>query len=262
MQAYLNRLNSMTFNILLWQSFLSLSLSIQVLEKTQIFDEYGMTGISSFWGGAKRNSCWFHTYFKLSACLLNENIRGNCTIVSNRYYVNTTEELFIEIKTETRNLTATTKSCENKFVVFATFESNKLDKTRTDNIANIPHNKTLHKVEYFFITTDTISFSKYQEYDYVMVGFNALSYCGTVHSFSMYYYICPESTIELVEFERQVAPIKSVSPKVLPGKCTNFALERRLPLTMKCYFNGSFEIFGNCECRPGFTNVSMKCQGW
>ena len=259
MQTYLNGLNAMIFKTLLWNRFLSLYLSMQVAQKSQIFDEYGMTGISSFGISAMKYYCWTHLQNEIAICNLGENIRGNCTIVSNRYYVNATVELFIEIKTETRK--TRNRTCEDTFALFTTFESNKLNKTRTDEIAKVPNNKCLHELGTFIETTDTFSFVKYREYDYFMVGFDGTSYCGKVTSFSMYYHICPES-IELVEFVRQAAPIKSLSPKILVGKCTTSAVERSSPLTMKCYFNGSFEVFGSCECRPGFTNVNMKCQGW
>lgn len=252
MQAYFDRLNAMMFNTLLWNSFLSLYLSMQVAQKTQIFDEYGMTGISSLWTSTN-NYCWNVGGSRIMTCSLDQNIGKDCIIVSNRYYVNTTEELFVEIKTLTRNRTT--------FVVFATFGSNKLNKTKIDNIAKIPHNITFHEIGFFFKATDTFSFVKYQGYDYLTVGFDGISYCGEVASFSMYYYICPES-IKLVEFVREPAPMKSSSPKMLVGKCTNFAMETSSPLTMRCYFNGSFEVLGSCECRPGFTNVKMKCQGW
>ena len=74
----------------------------------------------------------------------------------------------------------------------------------------------------------------------------------------MYHYICPETTIELADFVRQAAPIKFSSPKSLSGKYTNFHVERSSPLTMTYHFNGSFEVFGSCECHPGFANVCMK----
>ena len=256
----------MVLDFLLWTSFSSLYLSLQVREKLQLLDEYGKSGISSTWRSSSIGECtdgWSLGNYLISRCFSSQCMLKGCVILSSRYFVNTTKELFIEIETETRNRSASKEPCENTFLVFANLDSNHLNKTGIRVfIGKIPQNKTLQPVGMFFETIDTISFSKDQGYDYVMVGFDGSSYCGTVRSFSIYHYICPGNTIELVDFVRQAAPIKSLSPKTLVGKCTNFAVERSSPLTMKCYFNGSFEVFGSCECHPGYTNVSRKCQGW
>ena len=260
----MNELNAMVFNTLLWNSLLSLYLSLQVTQKIQIFDEFGMTGISS--SSTSSADCprqgWFVENSRIVVCLNGFNKPKNCTIVSSRYYVNATNELFMEIKTEARKCTPLRKNCEIAFILFATFESSKPNESKIDKIiAKVPYKKTLHLAQIFFRTTYTINFSRDQKYDYVKVGFIASSYCGNV-GYSMYYYTCPESSTELVEFEKQAAPNMLSSPKIVVGKCTNFAVVRSSPLTMKCYFNGSFEVYGICECRPGFTNVNRKCQGW
>lgn len=252
----------MIFCILAWTSFLSSCLSLQDGQKVFIYDVHGITGIHSGWKTSETHPCPYEGWNIISSLINTCTFtKKSCTVVSPQYIVNQANELFIDITTETRHFTTCPKSCDSTFVLFVAYQL--YQSRRVEVIGNIPQFIPSHTNSSFFKRREIINFSKDQEYDYIMVGLNASRYCGSVSSFSMYYYNCPASTNELIEFVQEAAPNISSSPMEVLGKCIKNAVQKgSSPLVMKCFFNGSFEIWGNCECRPGFTNVTRKCKGW
>ena len=252
----------MIFCILAWTIFLSSCLSLQDGQKVLIYDVHGRTGIHQGWTTSVSHPCqfegWYITKFRITRCTLTKT---SCTAFSPQYIVNQVNELFIDITTDTRHVAICSKACNSTFALFVSYQLNQ--SRRNEVIGNIPQFIPSHVNSSFFKSREIINFSKDQEYDHIMVGLNASRYCGTVYSFSMYYYNCPASTNELIEFVQEAAPNISSSPTEALGKCIKNSVQKGSSLlVMKCFFNGSFEIWGSCECRPGFTNVTGKCKGW
>ena len=236
--------------------------SLQDGQKILIRDADGMTGFHPGWNLLRTclSTGWVVGRSSISTCSFTNE---NCTVISPQYVANQANELFINFTTETRLCTGLEgKACGNTFVLFVAYEFYSRRRIEV-NIGNIPQFIPSHLNKKLVKRREIINFSKDQAYDYVMIGFNTSNYCGIVSSFSIYYYNCPESTNELVEFAQQAAPNIPSSPAEVLGKCTKNAVQRGfLPLVMKCFFNGSFEIRGSCECRPGFASINRKCKGW
>ena len=117
----------------------------------------------------------------------------------------------------------------------------------------------------FYDANDDVSFSVDQNYKSLKFGLQAPYYCGTIMNVSVYYYLCPSQTIELVDLPKVIAPSKISSPYISVGTCTKNAVKKNnsLPLARKCYYNGTIEMIGSCECEAGFTNFYEKkrCKG-
>ena len=254
------RLKAMIFCVFTWTSLFTSCLSLQDGQKILVRDAHGMTGFGPEWIELPERclaSGWNVISSSISTCSL---VNETCTIVSTQYNVNEANELFIDVTTETRLLIQ--KTCDNTVVLFVAYEFFK--RRRVQVIGNIPQFIPSHLNNTFLKRREIINFSKDHAYDYIVVGLNKTCYCGRVSSFSIYYYNCPamSATNELIEFVQQAAPDISSSPRDVLGKCVKHAVQTSyLQLAMKCFFNGSFEIRGRCECRPGFANVNRKCEG-
>ena len=212
-------------------------------------------------------SSWVILKGKASTCNLGSSLSENCTLVSPDYDVTKANELFITVATETRNCTSVSKDkiCKETFSLLAFYrDSKKQNKAFKKFLGPIPASPLTASVlpqSNFSKTKSVISFSRDQRYSHIKLGFQESSYCGTVGPVSMFYYKCPTKTSELVDFENASAPSKSASPKIMTGKCTNDAVPENDLLNMKCYYNGTFVVFGSCKCKAGFEKAHSKCQG-
>ena len=115
----------------------------------------------------------------------------------------------------------------------------------------------------FYYTNDDVSFSVDQNYKSMKLGFQAPFYCGIITSIPVYYYLCPAKTNALIDVPEVTAPSKILSPPISVGTCTKNAVKRSEShhLFMKCYYNGTFEVFGGCECEAGYTKNRNICKG-
>ena len=223
--------------------------------KLNISDTSGHFGITNGWVKDKKQYCksdgWLLSPGKAATC---DSTPENCTVVSPSYNITEVNELFINVTTETRNCNTISKPCQQSFVILALYADIKI---YLGMVPSPPYTSSSN----FSKTSTIINFSKDQKYKEVRLGLQETLYCGTVKSFSVFYYKCPTRTSELVDFEEEVAPNKSASPKELTGKCTSNAIQKSPSLLMKCYFDGTVQVFGSCECKAGFTNHSSECKG-
>ena len=170
-------------------------------------------------------------------------------------------ELFVSVSSQSRIINSTDKVTRGTFPLLALYEgSKKTDEAFTKSIGFFPDLTSDTLKDQFFKTNNVISFSRNQRYSQVRLGLQESVYCGSVTQIYLFYFKCPAAAANLVEFTAKAAPTKS-KPKELVGNCTENAIKNSSPLTMKCYFNGTFEVFGSCECNAGFTNLENKCQG-
>ena len=210
--------------------------------------------------GKCKSSSWIVLTDRAAICLTNRSIKKDCTVVSRWYDVSKVNELFVNVSTETRKISKTDKIVGRKFVLLAIYGSRQNPDELYTFISFLP-NSVFNTLGDFFETIDIISFSRNQSYSQVRLGLQDSSYCGTVRSISLFYYKCPANTTDLVDFTEEVAPNKTTREKKLIGVCTTNAVKKSAPLSMTCYSNGTFEVFGSCECRAGFTNRKNKCEG-
>ena len=209
-------------------------------------------GINKFWY-FKCLETWSFSEggFEIVTCFPKEEV--NCAALSLPYNVGEAKELYVNIQTETRNCdTMDGYSCTGKFSLIVHYQ-------------NIPKKNPGLNREKFYYTNDTASFSVDQNYKILKLGFQGPFYCGMIKSVSLYYYLCPAETIGLAVFPEVAAPSKISSPHTSVGTCAKNAVKKgsSCHLTRKCYYNGTFEVFGSCECEAGFTNFYEKkrCKG-
>lgn len=213
----------MIFSTLLWTNLFWSCLSLKDGKKIHIFDVNGMTGIRRWWRLRNYENCrlggWSIADSSLTSCDIGNYNFENCIIVSVKHKVSQTNELFIDIRTTTKQCSIILpKPCKENFLVFSVYESN--NTANFEFIGRIPQKRLFNSTNNFISTKDIISFSRDQEHHYVSVGFNESFYCERVNYFSMYYYNCPDGTNELIEFPRKAAPNKFSSPKEFFGKCS------------------------------------------
>ena len=204
-----------------------------------------------FWGGG----------FRIATCFPKREV--NCAALSLPYNIGEAKELYVNIQTETRNCSSMNGySCTGKFSLTVHYHINESNLKRVILPDNISKKNSIGK---FYYTNDTVSFSVDQSYKILKLGFQAPFYCGEIVSVSLYYYLCPAKTIRLVVFPEVAAPSKISSPYTSVGTCAKNAVKKgsSRPLARKCYYNGTFEVFGGCECEAGFTNFYEKngCKG-
>ena len=223
--------------------------------KISIPDTNGEFGITNGWIPVTDMFCktngWVVEKESASVC---DSGSENCTVISPRYNITKVNQLFINVTTDTRNCSFISRPCQQSFVLLAFYADIKI---YLGMVPSPPYKSSSN----FFKTSTLINFPKDQKYKEVQLGLQETLYCGTVKSFSVFYYKCPTGTSELVDFEEEVAPNKSASPKELTGKCTSNAIQKSALLLMMCYFDGTVQVFGSCECKAGFTNHSNECKG-
>ena len=241
------------------------SCSLEYGLKKPVKDTSGFTGISANW----QPNClgmWNLENKVLSTCYPKNHQIKNCIQKSEPYNINGINELYVNIQTETRNCSALKNysDCTGKFNVSIYYEKCQTKFVLPDEIPKkiVP---SVKPKKTFFETDDNVGFSVDRNYQSLKLGFQAPSYCGTIKSISVYFYICPADTKALVKFPEVPAPNKISSPLQSFGTCIDNAIKTSssLVLSRKCHYNGSLEVVGSCECEPGYTNFynSKKCQG-
>ena len=189
-----------------------------------------------------------------------------CSIIRS-YNINKVKELYGSIQAETRECVKTDgNNCTGKFNLLVYYEINeKIFKSfiLPNEIPNTILNFKNTKSGRFFETDDTVSFSVEQNYQKLKLEFQAPFYCGSVENMSVYYYLCPTETNALVDFSEVHVPSKISSPYTSLGTCTRDAVKKRSSrqLSMKCYYNGTADVFGGCECEAGYTRNKTTCEG-
>lgn len=225
----------------------------------------------SDYSGSWYNPCpnlWSLTDGKYATCFPRSSETKYCVLFSTSCDINEVNELYVNIKTETRNCSSVEDlwKCTGKFNVsvhYETAENNFISSVLPDEIPKqIEH---IYRNGIFYETDDDISFSRIQKYNRFKLGFHAPFYCGVIKSVSVYYYSCPAKTNVLVDFLEVPAPSKTSSPNTSVGTCTKNAVTKygNHSLFMKCYYNGTFEVLGSCQCEAGYTNFYEKkrCKG-
>ena len=148
---------------------------------------------------------------------------------------------------------------------FSRFELRVLyDNMDEHEIGKLP--KTILNSPGFQQSNDVINFSIDKRYKNLTLGVWGQNFCGNFKLIRFYYYQCPSSTRALVNFKATLTPSKNSSSILLKGNCANNAVQNNKTLSMKCYYNGSYEVFGSCSCEAGFSNLdngrrSNNCKG-
>ena len=242
------------------------SCSLEYGVKQYLIDSEGYSGISTFWN--YNNECqgiWSYNSGKISTCFpKSTKEKANCILLSLSYKINGVSELYVNIQTETRdcaNLT-THMNCTGKFSLSVNYPISGNDFKRVIFPDDIPLNIYKRTVG-FFVANDTVSFSVDQNYKSMKLGFQGPFYCGAIKSVSVYYYLCPAKTNALIDFSEVTAPSRISSSNTSFGKCTRNAVNKSNSryLSMNCYYNGTAEVFGVCECEAGYTKNKKLCEG-
>lgn len=248
--------------------FVSLILSSSSLEygaKEYLVDEKGFQGISSSWDTECANT-WSLTRNGIFTCFPKAPEEANCTAISSLYNVKEAKELFANIQTETRDCkkVENAENCTGKLSLLVHYWISENNSKRVTLPDEIPKNSpSIGETEKFYNTNDNIHFSVDQIYKSLKLEFQAPFYCGNVKNVSLYYYLCPTNTGALVDFPEVPAPSKLLSPSISVGTCTKNAVKKSSShhLSMKCYYNGTAEVSGDCECQAGYQRNKNICEG-
>ena len=173
----------------------------------------------------------------------------DCTFFFLRHNVTTANEWFGNFEIESRGLGAANESF-SKFRLFVLYDN--IDEQK---IGELP--KTIFNSSDFRKSNEVISFSIDKRYKNLTLGVRGPNFCGALERIKFYYYQCPSSTRALVNFKATPAPSKNSSSILLKGNCADNAVQNNnsSSLYMKCYYNGSYEVFGSCLCKAGFSNL-------
>ena len=184
----------------------------------------------------------------------------NCTFFFMHYNISTANEWFGDFKVSSRLIENRSFS---KFELRVRYDNNMDEKKIYELPKNVPPN-----LLNFHDDNEVINFSVDEGYKNLTIGVRGPDFCGNFELMRLYYYECPASTKALVNFIATPAPSKRVRFVELKGNCAENAVQSksRSLLTMKCYYNGSYEVFGNCVCIAGFSNLhngtrNKECTG-
>ena len=242
-------------------SLISSSCSLEYGVKKFLKVSTGNRGISGSWT-TECPGTWSIYSNGRATCFPKEQEKANCTLLSPLYDISEAKELYVNIQTNTRNCPKTNFSdCTGKFSVLVNYKTNNNDFKCIFLADEIPRKNP--GLSIFYDAEDTIHFSVEQNYKSLKLGFQAPFYCGIINSVSLYYYFCPTKTNALVDFPEIQAPSKALSPSMLVGTCTKNAVKKSSDhnLYMKCYYNGTAEMCGGCECETGYTKKENMCEG-
>ena len=261
-------IESMFYTVHILVNLISVTCSLEYGVKKPLNDIMGFPGISLNWNN-KCPKIWNVAKDRISSCYPRNPKFKNCGQLSELYNITGINELYFNIQTETRNCSnlASYSDCTGKFNVSVYYEVREKDFKDFVFSDEIPKKVVPSEslAEPFYKTDDVVGFSVNQNYKRLKLGFQAPSYCGAITSVSLYFYICPANTRALVKFAEVNAPSKISSPLESFGICIDNAIKISSShvLSRKCYYNGSFEVVGGCECDAGYTNFydEKKCQG-
>ena len=173
--------------------------------------------------------------------------RANCTVFFLQYNVITANQWFGDFEVESRGLDPADESF-SRFQLLVLYDN--IDEQK---IGELP--KTISNSSVFKKSNESINFPIDKRYKNLSLGVWGPNSCVTVKLVRFYYYQCPTSTIALVNFIATLAPSELSSPIVLKGNCADNAVQRSPSLSMKCYYNRSYEVLGSCLCKAGFSNL-------
>ena len=224
--------------------------------------EEGPPGKNLYWD----SQCWdiwdgSSTYLETCNLHFLDLSQKYCAILSSSFSVDEVNELFIKTEAVTRACSTVSKDiqCTGKLILSLYYEMRGKDLEIFALSDKIPP-KLLKPNTGFIRSIDNISFSIKQNYNLLKLGFQSHFYCGNIRSISVYSYFCPAKTNVLVGFVEVLAPIRTSSPSISVGTCTENAVKKSSShrLSMKCYYNGTVVVFGGCECEAGYTNFYEK----
>ena len=240
------------------------SCSLEYGVKKYLIDPEGFHATVHLWNNTECPGIWSHNNRDITTCFPKTPEKANCMLLSLSYKINEVRELYMNIQTETRDCTNVTDdiNCTGKFILSVNYPINGNDFKRVILPDEIPLN-VYNKKGVFFVTNDTVSFSVERNYESFKLGFQAPFYCGQIKSVSVYHYLCPNKTNALADFSEVPAPSKISSPHTSFGTCTRNAVKKSSSryLSMNCYYNGTAEVFGGCECESGYTKNKKICEG-
>ena len=174
----------------------------------------------------------------------NCDIQENCTFLYLNYNVNTRSELFGNISIQSRLGKNKTFSKVELLAVYDNIVEQKIDE--------FP--ETTPDSKKFYPSSKDFNFSVIQGYKNFTLGLRGQYFCGSIDSISLFYYRCPASTTELVNFAAIPAPSKTSNSVLIDGSCTEHAVTSSHRLSMTCYYNGTFKVSGVCKCKAGYSN--------
>ena len=236
--------------------------------KTILKDTSGHTGINFYWNWTTPDG-WHISNNRIVICSwIYPRYKGkNCTIISSSYDMKNVNQLFVEVDSESRirdcSSNTEKKSCTESFDLLAYYGNDVKISNRVEGIGSLPAKANLPSVG-FYNSRDLVSLERNKKYKYLKLALRSANYCGTIHAVKLFYYSCSSSnfnTFDLIDLVDTVAPSKSSSPIMLSVKCVKNAVREIESRSVKarCYYNGSVEIFGNCVCKSGYTNIQRKC---
>ena len=174
---------------------------------------------------------------------------ANCTFFFLQDNVITANEWFGMFEIDSRGLGSADESF-SRFQLLVLYDN--IDEQKIGELPKIIFNSSN-----FTMSNEVINFSIDKRYKNLTLGVWGPNFCGTLKRIRFYYYQCPSSTIALVNFKATLAPSKNSSSILLKGDCVDNAVQsiNSSSLSMKCYYNGSYEVFGSCLCKAGYSNL-------
>ena len=98
---------------------------------------------------------------------------------------------------------------------------------------------------------------------YLYIAFRSQGFCGTVNEIKIRYFKCAAVVKNFVSYPETTAPTRAARILQISGTC--FGHSYAIPSAenvMICHSNGTSKITGDCQCRPGYQNVSVTtCSG-
>ena len=190
----------------------------------------------------------------------------NCTFFFRQYNILTANEWFGDFQVASRLIKNRSFS---KFELRVRYDNNINEKKIYELPKSNPNLIDFHTDNKDFHTdNEVINFSVDEGYKNLALGVRGPNFCGNFKLVRLYYYKCPARTKALVNFIATPAPSKRSRSIELKGNCAENAVQKKSSsrLTMKCYYNGSYEVFGNCVCKAGFSNLdngthNKECTG-
>ena len=88
--------------------------------------------------------------------------------------------------------------------------------------------------------------------------------CTSITRISVFYYICPEQTVNLVHYPETVAPpFENPQDREAIGVCINNASQVSADLILECKIGGEWEenLNATCLCNPGYEEKENSCSG-
>ena len=87
--------------------------------------------------------------------------------------------------------------------------------------------------------------------------------CTAVTRISVFYYICPEQTVNLVHYPETVAPpFTNPQDRKATGVCIKSASQASADLILECKIRGEWEQnIAMCSCNPGYEEKDSSCSG-